>query len=630
MSVPESKIEELAASLKADGIDVNAPPPTEAQQETPSVMDQLMAPVNAAIQNPGTAALGAIRGVQKSFGDFTPNLTEKIEGTILFPVIRGAELAAKMFSNEDHKPELTSFKKLVSDRILFTQALRDKVPGWVDGTQAGIAVVSAAQLAKTAYPGLKNLAGAAIDKTGGLFRKSSKKLADLIIPDVDGPPLDAIINQPDKVLELVQNKKISLNDVATQIGDELQDIKIGLGENVNKHKANYVTDPTKRIIVSEPVEVMTPQGEKKMFQSPLQIIKDYRKSKMTEKGVSILDAKQESNLKTLEEIITPRKLQVEKSTKDPFGASVKGTYEEMAKDISPNDGMLALEKIDDIIDYERSLKGKLESSFINSLFDVRKSVKYQMRGNNLDWFKSDEDYADFMELQHGLTKKLQESDSAESMVANIFGENKERVRERLRSALNYRDFLDTKVKGSGDAFFRRMAAIQGARKIRNVQKELTRVQQAKTHEIVRNWTAKGAAVGTVIGGKIGGWTGAGVGGAVGGVAGYQIGVKMADPIRILSAAMREKGLSNQAKQLAYDLQYIHQNFGNDGVISMLDVIGNVPAVAELSKFSSTISPQRGKQEQVKESDSKYFFPTDKQLENLQWANQQKEKKNGIR
>lgn len=625
MSIPESKLAELEASLKSDGIDVNAPPPApDAQQESTSAMDQLMAPVNAAIKNPGSTVVGAIRGVEKSFGDFAPNLTEKIEGTILFPVIRGAELAARMFSKEDHKPELTTLKQLVSDRILYTQALRDKVPGWVDGTQSGIAVVSGAQLAKAALPEAQRLSGVAFEKTAGLFRKSSQKLADLIIPDVDGPPLDAIINHPEKVLELVQNKKISLNDVATQIGDELHSIKIGLGENVNKHKSNYVTDPTKRITVSEPIEVTTPQGEKKMFQSPLQIIKDYRKSKTTENGKSILDGKQESNLKTLEEILTPRSSQVEKTTRDSFGANIKGMHEELAKDISPNDGMLALEKIDDIIDYERALKGKLESSFINSLFDVRRSVKYQMRGNNLEWFKADEDYADFMELQHGLTKKLQESDSAESMVANIFGENKERVRERLRSALNYRDFLDTKVKGSGDAFFRRMATIQGARKIRNVQKELTRVQQAKTHEIVRYWTARGAAAGTVIGGKIGGWTGAGIGGTVGGVAGYSIGVKMADPMRILNAAIREKKLSQGAKQLAYDLQYIHQNFGNDGVISMLDVIGNVPAVAELSKFSSGISPQRGKPEQ-KETGSKYFFPTDKQLEDLKWAKQQKEK-----
>lgn len=596
---------ELAASLKDDGYNVSQPGGSELPPMVgatpPTAIEQIVAPAKAMATNPLGVIESSIRGVEKSFGDFVPNLTERIEGTINFPIIRGAELAAKYFSNEDHKPELTSLKQIVDDRIAYTQALRDTVPGWVDGTQAGIAAISGKKLLQEGFSNLKSIVPDVWNKSVKLFRgKSSTKLAEQIIPDVDGPPLDAIINHPEKVLELVKNKKVSLNDVATEISDELVSIKKGLGENSKKHQASFVADPTKRIVTTEPVPIQTPQGESVTLPSPLQVVSDFRKSKVTDKGKSILGGTQTKNLTELEEILTPNVKTIQKT--DPIYGVSRGLYQEMGKDISPKDAMLAIEQIDDIIDYERIAKGKLESSFIDNLFNMRRTLKYQMRGNNLDWFKADEDYANFMEIENGMINKLGESNSAESFIDNIFGMNKERTREKLITALNYRDHLDSKITGSGDAFFRRMAVIQGARKIKRVQGELTRVQQAKAHEIVRYWVARGVGAGSSLAGTAGAMTGGiqgasiatPIGAAVGGYAGYKIGIRMADPIRILNAAIREKNISLNARKLAHDLIYVHKNYGNDGIISMLDIIGPIPALNEIMKFSGDKKQEKEK------------------------------------
>lgn len=611
---------ELAASLKNDGYNVSqsegAELPVMVGATPPTAIEQIVQPAIDMVKDPSGVAQAALQGVNKAFGDFIPDLTEKIQGTMSFPIIRGAELAAKAFSNEDHEPEFTSLKQMIGDRMAYTQSLRERVPGWVDGTQAGITVLSTRDLIKTGYKNIKtsiipeikneiipkvtkyipeNIKGVSAnvwEKTAKTFRgKSSTKLADQLIPDVDGPPLDAIINHPDKVLELVKSNKVSLDDVATEIGDELLSIKQGLGKAVGIEKDKFIADPLKRIITTEPVNITNPQGQQMVLPSPLQVISDFRKSKMDD-GKSILDAKQSANLKDLEELLTPKVTTIQKV--DPIYGTSRGSYQKMEKDISPKRAMLAIEKIDDILDYERIAKGKLESDFIKSLLDTRRTVKYQMRGNNISWFQADENNMNFMELENGMINKLRDSNSAESFVDHIFGVNKDRVREKLVTALNYRDFLDTKVTGSGDAFFRRMAVIQGARKIKKAQGQITRVQQAKTHEIVRQWIGRSSFVGAGIGagaGSLAGFTGATIGGSAGATAGSYIGLKigqkMADPVRILNAAIREKNISNSGRKLAQDLLYIHQNFGNDGIISMLDILGPIPALNEITKFGQS-------------------------------------------
>lgn len=589
-------IDELTESLKADGVDANQPIP-ETQDiivnERPSLIDQTLAPVKASVTDPVGATLSAVRGVEKSFLDFTPNLTEKIEGTILFPVIRGAELAARMFSNEDYKPELTSLKQIVDERMAYTEALKQRGQGVMEGTMVGLTAVSLAQLGKSAVKVAPEVWENAVKYGSKFYNNKTTKLAEKLLKEGDGPVLDAIVHSPEKVLQVLKNGEASTSDIAFEVGTQLEKTKTGLGTRVDKFKKDFIADPTNRVIVTEPVKVTTPQGTQVDLPSPLQVIEDFKASVTSTDGVSILDGKQTSNLNALEKILTPKSKKTTTSV-DKGYEIIQKSMEQTPKDIHPKDAMLAIKAIDKMINYETAIGGGVDAENVLNLMNVRRTLKYQIRGNNLDWFQADEDYANFMELQHGLTSKLKSSDSAESFINNIFGNNKERVRERLQEALNYADFVDTKV-GSGDAFFRRLATIQAAKKIKSTQFEVSRPYQQRMNNIVTKWTGAGAAIGAFISNKMGGFNAMGTGTMAGAYAGFKIGQQMANPMRVLDSAIRSKKLSAKALSLAQDLQFVHKTYGNEGVISMLDIIGSIPALNEITKLG-TVSQKKNNEE----------------------------------
>lgn len=634
--------EQLKASLAKDGIDVNRPdeivvnpetndiemaPPPSSQEEQNSTGKYGMMSVENLYPNANKGFdanrfAATLRGAEKSFEPpaeiagvktgMGENFIERFEGTMLFPIIRGAEMAAKAFGNEDHSPDFTSLRQMIDDRIVYTHALEQAAPESFHGIQTALALESIPSLLKTGWKGLnsiKKVSPQVWEDAAKFVKKNSpfsgtkrvSKLREKILPDVYGPPADAIVNHPEEVLKLVKDEKISLDDIATEIGDELENIEGGLGKRVEKEAKNFVADPTKKINVVDPVTVTDPKtGQEITFAPPKQIIDDFRASTTTDDGKSILDSTQDRNLRELEEIISPKPRKVQKSGNVNKYENVVIESEEPVTHISPRNGMLALEKIDNIIDYEKVAKKKTESKYIYALLQARKAVKYQMRGDNMNWFKFDEDYADFKELSHGLRTKLQEADSAESFVDNIWGTNKNRVRERLKDALNYKDLLDTNVVGNGDAFFRRLAVMQGAKKVRDAKLQINRVKQEKVNNIINYWVGgTSAAFGTLAGVVSHGNPMVTLPAAAGGGwIGLKIGKNMANPERILNAAIKSKKLSAKAEKMAKDLIYIHQNYGSDGVISMMDIIGSNPAMNELTRISSEFTPKSKNGENV--------------------------------
>lgn len=614
-------IEELQASLAKEGVVEPKPEPVVQPTKKPSTLEKI-----------GTESQAMIRGVEKSFEipsrinvpftDFgfntgvPENLVENIEGTINFPIIRGAELAARLFSDEDHKADFTTWRQLVNDNVLYTEALRQAAPGTMEGAELGMAVASLPQLFKSGAKFLSKVnpkvwSEAALAGSK-YYAKRVSSLSRKLLSEGKGPTVDAILRDPEYIIELVKAGKTGTNDIALAIGEHLTGIKSGLGKKINELETKFVTDPTKRINVVDKITIDGPNGQVEL-ESPLEIIKNFRKSVTSDEGVSILDAKQEANLKKLEEIIEP-KIKTSSTSIDKGYEIITKQTQYKPKDISGNNAIKGIKLIDKMINYETDFGvGGVDGQAVQNLLQVRRTLKNQIRGNSKEWFDADEDYANFMELQHGITDKLRKSDSAEGFLSNLFGNNKQRVQTRLFEALQYGDKIDTEL-GGADAFYRRLSSINAAKKIKGVQNEVSDPIQDKVHRIVNKYSLGGAA----IGGKIFQYLGFDptVGAIVGGASGAQIGAKMANPMRILNAAKKSKDLSIKAKILADDLSYIHSIYGNDGVISFLDVVGPIPAVNEILNFGNPNQKNNVKVETT--GKAKYYFPKEEELKNLRW------------
>lgn len=594
-------LQELEASLKADGVDletlVPTPKPVEVATEVPKepgVMDQIIAPVKAAVNDPVGATMAAVRGVEKSFLPDS-RLLSHIEGTLMFPIIRGAELAARAFVEDDVEPELTSYRQLVEDSVLLDETLKARGQGIMEGTEAGIAAASGIQLLKAGGKLVGSIAPKAMQAVkeyrAGMATKKATKLGKKLLQLDKGPVLDAIVDRPEEVMKLIQSDGAYVDDLAQEMGTKLSDIQENLGKNVGKYRKNFVTDPTKKVNVLEPVQL--PNGD--VLDSPLTLMQSFEESITSTQGVNVLDSKQQKRLETLKSLISPQN--------DADG--VPGSL------IAPKDAMLALDKIDEMISIKEIQNGNISGAAVANLIQVRKALKSQIRGNDKAWAQADEIFSNYTEEASNLADRFSK-DTRESFVSNLFGQNKNPIRERIKRTLDYADYVDTGVTGSGDAFFRRLANIKGANSIQEVNIGLTDKSADNVNRIVQHWVKLGENTGTTLFGAIGGGGGAlisGGGGAaagtlisqpvgklVGGAAGLRMGLKMANPQRVLNSAIKAKNLSADAKRLAGDLQYVHKTFGNDGVISLMDIVGPLPATNELIKFISS-QPKEKKEQQ---------------------------------
>lgn len=560
-----------------------------------SFVDELLAPIRTSYQNPGTAAFNVMQGVKQSFNPVAMHnfINEKInpyavpvsddiesiDAAFNFPIIRGAELAARLFVDEKDRPPLKTFAEVVNDHRSMGEKLSAVTPGVKEGTEMGIALGSAFQLASTGLKVARNLArkapevmqkvaGKVADYRAAKAFEKSNDLARSILNEGDGPVLDAILRRPEKVKEIVDSAgDVSVNGLAGNLKDELETIGKTLGERVGKFREAAFADNKTRLKV--PDQVM---GNLNMLAN-----------RTTFQGKSVLPPN------------------IQKQLDMAGSAAMRGVT-------TPNQAMVWIDTVDDIIDYAGS--GKQGSNAVkgasNTLLAIRRDLKDLVRtssGQGQQWAAADDAFSGYISSSDGLIRRL-ESDSAESLVANLFSKNKTPLRNRLEASLDYMEQIDPTARGAGNAFFEKLANLRAAEKVKTASPRnigVDRVNQERVNQIVRTWTQRGERVGMaagagvgslaglfgsggVPGGALGGGVGMAVMKSIGAEAGQAVGMKLADPNRIIDAAIKSKTLSKEAASFANDMKFLVQKFGPDASIALLDLVGPIPAVNELLKF----------------------------------------------
>lgn len=591
----------------------------ESEAAPKSFVDRLFRPVKASIEHPVEAGVSVARGLARSYLNPLPivNLVNKanpfaneisddletFEAYFNFPVIRGAELLARMTIPESERPDLTTFAQVANGQRQFDTKLRQLVPGIQEGTEAALVIAGTAQLAsqglnlikkavKEGPSAVRAVVGKVQQARAASKMKSAETLARKVLQEGDGPVLDAILQRPEKVKALLDsNENLSMGDIALQLEDELTDIAGKLGETVGKYRDVAYADTTTRLNVPKEIPGL------------FKALRD----RTTFDGETILPP-------NIDRILS----------RSERAASLGVT--------NPNQTMVWIKMIDDMIDYKNSGKpgaqaladaefalkrtrgalknilrqdNKVASEEVKGLLGAgsklgkqeQKEVAYQL------WANADEDFSNFSDSADGVIRRLK-SDSSESLVDNLFRKNNTPLRTRLAQALDYMDRIDPTARGYGNAFFEKLANVKAALKIKDVEGKvsgLNRVTQEAAHEIVRRWTQRGQRYGGTLGAAAGagvsyltggmgtfGLSGAGgyfTGRALGAEVGQAIGQKLASTERVLNNAIKAKNLSKQAKELAGDMLYITKTFGPEGNIAFLDIVGPIPALKELTKFT---------------------------------------------
>lgn len=541
-----------------------------------SFADKISEPVTAAIDDPRGAALASVRGIQNAWGELVPGLVEHLEATGNFPLIRGAELAARMFVDDDVEPELTTYKDMVAESFALTEALKKRAPGWVEGAEYGVIAGSGLGVVKVIKNlSRKGLARASIyllSKRSKNLKKGSTALAKSLLRQGDGPVLDAIVHRPDKVVALLEKDATLVDDLAVELGKDIERINKKLGENVGKFRAEFKVDPTRKVDVAEVRQMLSAA-----------------KSEMrTSGGTSLLTPKQQNRLDLIDELISgpgPERTEL-----------IEGAFKSGV--VPPSDALKTIDRIDEMINIKEVEAGNISGDAFEALVAIRRKLKEQIRGNNVDWAKADELFSGFQEDAGRILSKVgTEGDiklSRESFVNNLFGKGKTPTRELLGKVLNYGRHVDEKLAGSGDEFFRKLANIKGAEKMQDVMVQVSDPIQDNVNRIVQFWRNVGKGIGASAAGgaglaafgPMGGYLGAPAGWVIGAIAANSIGKKMANPARVLAKAQKAQSLDKQARLLASDLAYVHKTFGNDGVVAMMEIVKGLPATNALVGFVS--------------------------------------------
>jgi len=567
-------------------------------------VDELLAPIKGAITNPVDTMFAQARGVERAYNPLSlvgVDL-EDIEGAFNFPIIRGAELAARLFVDDDQQPDLTTFSQVVKNQIEMDRELRNIVPGVQEGTELGAAVAGVYQLGSTALKLAPQLARkgkaatlAALQRLQQLRadKQSSKaqRLGQELLRIGQGPFMDAIIKRPEAVAQLVkQNGDLSINDVAIKLKDEIETISTELGKRVGTFREAASADTTTRIAIPQEVsEMLSLIRQRTTFANP---------TRQTGKAVSIgerLAQNTDEATSILPGDIQKRLMMSERAAK--LGVT------------NPNQAMVWVDMLDDIIDYANS--GKPGSTSIKNanalLMRVRGTIKNALRSSSDQaeaWAAADDAFSGFIGEAGPLIRRL-ETDGADSLVANLFGQNKTPIRMRLEKALDYMEKIDPTARGAGNAFFARLADIKAAGRIQDVQMQINDPIQDNINRIVSKYRNAGKSIGrgvgfSTMGGAArlsgadttlsgaaagGGWWG---GEAIGGMVGEAVGKRIADPMRVINAAIKSKQLSKSAMELAKDLEYVTKTFGPAGAIAFFDIVGPIPAVKELVEVGSKV------------------------------------------
>lgn len=508
-------------------------------------------------------AVAATRGVQRAFTGLIPEGQELAEAATTFPVIRGAELAAKGVQKLRGEPAapLTTFADVLSQQRGLTKELEEKAPGVERGAEFG---VMAAEVLPAAT---RLIARGATKAGGGLIRKlnelKTKRLTKSMLKRVKGKAADdfiieAITERPDEVRRLLDQGDLSTQELAQKTRNFIDAKQTELGEKVQKFRNLAASDNAPTIQISEGL-VPGPGGITMVQKNPLLDQVRSIKGRATLEGKNLLPGDINRKLDILESLLS------------------KNT-------ISPAETLKATDAIDDVIDWGAKEGSNIVRNAEGSLTSIRNTLKNKIRDKYPDWYAADEAFANYKEASKEIKNKL-DSLGAENFVKNIMNVGKGETRDQLIKLLNLAEDAVPGELQAGERFLNELANIKAAQGIRAFDVGAADPIADNVRSIVSKYRSAGGLLGTAVGTKVGGFPGAGVGAVVGGFAGDVLGRKMADPRRILDAASKAKGLAPEARALAKDLMPIAVKYGTDGVNAMLNLIPAARAAQELVEFT---------------------------------------------
>lgn len=544
-----------------------------------SVGQQLTAPITSSIDNPGAAAANVTNAITSTLNplpivqalnpfkgrvDLDTDL-ETFQSVFNFPIIRGAELAARLFIPESEAPDLTTFAETVKSQKELNDELTNINPGVREGTEAGLIGVSIGQLGSAAVKGVGRFAKSdLVKKTGAKIQNfrakklenKARKLSSEILGQTDGPLLEAVLKRPEKIKKILDSgKDVTIDDVAIKLKDDLETISENLGKRVGKFRDKAFADTTTRMRVPEEIV------------QELNVIKQ----RTTLGGKSVLPPKLQSQLDRAEKM-------------SKLGVA------------TPNQQMIMVDLLDDVISYGTKNDINSVKSVAPNLGAIRRGLKENLRTTHPEWAQADDAFAKFSTNSKGLINRLN-SDSAESLVSNLFGANKSPLRNRLQSSLDAMESVDPTAQGYGNAFFSRLSDLKAGQNIQTIDK-VNRLKQERVFSTLRKYELAGAAMGGGVSRMIGLSPSAATFGATAGARiGNLIGKSRINPSRILKAASKSNKLSKNAKTLAKDMGQMVEFYGPEASVAFLDVLGPIPAVKELITFTNNQPKEKQSEKQ---------------------------------
>lgn len=407
--------------------------------------------------------------------------------------------------------------------------------------------------------------------------KQAKKAATLTKKIVrDDSLIESILQNPDDVAKVALGEQGAVqytaagpkgslfNDLADEIGKELLDIQKNLRIRVGEFRKIAQGNQT-RIIEADDVRDAL-EGAKR-----------------TVRGESLLESSELSKLDKLLGYLKPES-----------SVNAAGVVQ-LEKKISPNEALEIVDKIDQLNLDTLVDKGNISRKFANDLFGVRKTLKERVRDASemgKQWAEADDNLSKFIDNSGSLINKFTGTNK-ESATGNLFGKGKTPIREQLAAALDAAKAIDSKGGSRASEFFERLQTLRSGEALRRVELQridpdadkITNIIDSYERNAARLGRAIGAGAGASSGGFLGAIVGTEVGGSMLGMAGRALGVKVADPRRILTAASKAKTLSAEAKKLASDALTVGKSTGPEGIMAFMQTVAPfTPAVNELGQF----------------------------------------------
>lgn len=430
-----------------------------------------------------------------------------------------------------------------------------------------------------------------------LLNKTAKQIKYLTGME-EGAILDEILSNPQAIKALYSGGGVKADDLAAIVVTRLKDVESKLGKSVQQYKNVAETDKTRRIFTAQFKQQLKDAVTSAALEPEIKLLEGMKKSK-------ILGASGEPM-----RVLSVKKVKIGGGTSlEPSDMKVIDEVMNMMdpKAISPRDTLLAIERLDKAIEWGKETQ-KHSTRAINVFKNMRHTLKNVVRKTTDDgkaWAHVDDVLHDFYENSKGLVKKF-EGDQRVGQVNNLLNEVKDPVRLRLGKAMDAVGQAFPSETDVAHKFFRMLSQRKGAKLLKDV--EIQRGDRAadQVNRIFKDWVDKGKAygiaigtgTGTLIGHKMGGWLGgaalsapgAAIGNLTGRIVGATIGKRAGDPLRMFAKIEKANILSQEAKQIAKDLKYLHKIFGAEGANIAASLAMELPAMKELTRFAVSQAP----------------------------------------